>query len=401
MKIKVSTIILYISIMVMLLRSSATITQIRYLNEGLVIFQILIFIYYIVKIILSRRKISIFTMLMIALYMILYISTYMGSKDFTGYRSYMIQAIGTILIVEYGMSKDCIKLLRVLKNCLAFVLVVNTITVILYNNGLPIINNRGYYFLGLRIGFSPFVLLFLMVSLLYDKINYNKYFSKYTIIMLIISMLSLLLQKVATGIFTTAIVVALITLYHFGKFNFLTLGKFLVIYIVCSVGILVFSIQYHIPIVSYVLEDVMKKDLSFDNREYIWNASINDIKQKPILGYGITGGGDVVVKFTFVTKTLTSHNQILHILHEGGILAFSLFFISFLLIIKGIEINKNNYISQINRAIMIGFLLMMVTEVQSQKSLMFFAMAIAYYTPKLIEKNNEIQVKSSSLDITK
>ena len=399
MKIKVSTLILYSSIMVMLLRSSATIRLINSLNIILILAQMLIFIYFAVKVFSRKEKISGIIKIFITFYIILLVSTMLYSKDFNAYRSYMIQAIGSLLIVEYYIKKDYKILIKSIADCTSILLILNLITVILFRDGFSFGTEEGYYLLGIRIAFTPYVLLLLLTTLIYDKIQFNKKISSKSIMLIFIGLLNLIVKEVVTGIVTIGVVGLIILIFNKSKINNISFNKIMIMYSVLFIGIVVFSIQYRIPFFSYLLEDVMNKDLSFNNRDIIWASAIDDIKQRPVLGYGITAGGGVEVEFEYNTKILVAHNQILHVLHEGGFISLILFIIMFIKISNKMENFKSDYSVIIIKSVLIGLLLMMITEVQSQKCIIFLILAIAYNLEYLINDKNEQENKKIQGDI--
>lgn len=398
MKIKVSTLILYSSVMVMLLRSSATIRLINSLNILLILAQMIIFLYFAIKIFSKKEKISGVLKIFILFYFILLVSTILYSKDFNAYRSYTIQALGSLLIVEYYIKKDYKILIKSIADCTSVLLILNLISVILFKDGLGFGTEDGYYLLGIRIAFTPYVLLLLLTTLIYDYIQFNKKISSKSIILIFIGLLNLIVKEVVTGIVTIGIVILIILICYKSKINNISFNKIMIIYSILFIGIVVFSIQYRIPFFSYLLEDVLNKDLSFNNRDIIWASTIDDIKQKPILGYGITASGGVEVEFEYNTKVLVAHNQILHVLHEGGFISLILFIMIFIKISNKMVIFKSNYSVIIIKAVLIGLLLMMITEVQSQKCIIFFILAIAYNLEYLVNKNEQ-EIKKTQEDI--
>lgn len=386
--------ILYIAVMVMLMRSSATLREVFLLNDAMILLEIVVFIYFGIKCCAYQKK-SKFLITFLTYYFFLLLSTVMGSQDYKAFFVYTVQAVGTVFIVEYGIRKEKLLLIKVIRNCLAVLAIMNLVSLLLFPDGFSFIGETGYYILGIRIGFSPFIILLLMVVLIYDRLSFGKYITKKGTVILIVGFLNLALQQVQTGVFTFIGILFLLFYLQRQRIKLLTFHKFIIVFFAVFVSIVFFSAQYHIPFFTELLVDVMGKDLSFNNRQFIWAASIRDIIQKPVWGYGMTTGGDVFVPFEYTSRIVTSHNQILHVLHEGGLISFSLFMYMFALIGKKISYYRHNYIVQIVFATIIGFFLMMLTEVQSQKALIFFLMALAYHVDKLIEIDKGVNRKDT------
>lgn len=163
-----------------------------------------------------------------------------------------------------------------------------------------------------------------------------------------------------------------------------------VIYLIYAIGfvlIVVYNIQYKLPFFSYLLEDVMHKDLSFDNRTTIWASTIVAFLKQPLFGYGVTGGGGVLVEFKYRVATLSAHNQILNTLYEGGIVSFVFFMIMFGVVADNIKKCFSLKLNRLYSCFLIGYLMIMFTEVQTTKALLFITLSIIANTDKLIEEN--------------
>ena len=77
------------------------------------------------------------------------------------------------------------------------------------------------------------------------------------------------------------------------------------------------------PLLSYIIEDVLGKDVTLTNRTIIWSIVLLGFFESPILGHGIA---DTVNLFYISERWsegyFSAHNQILQSLYEGGILLF-------------------------------------------------------------------------------
>ena len=131
----------------------------------------------------------------------------------------------------------------------------------------------------------------------------------------------------------------------------------------------------------------MHKDLSFDIRTTIWASTIAAFLKQPLFGYGVTGGGGVLVEFKYRVATLSAHNQILYTLYEGGIVSFVFFVIMFGVVAEKIKKCFSLKLNRLYSCFLIGYLMIMFTEVQTTKALLFITLSIITNTDKLIEEN--------------
>ena len=73
----------------------------------------------------------------------------------------------------------------------------------------------------------------------------------------------------------------------------------------------------------YVVEDVLKKDLTFTYRTHMWESAINVIEKSPIYGWGFA---DTTWFKTYMTAfAIGPHNFILTILVNGGVILLTLY----------------------------------------------------------------------------
>ena len=89
--------------------------------------------------------------------------------------------------------------------------------------------------------------------------------------------------------------------------------------------------------ITYFVEEVLHKDLTFTNRSTVWAKTILLIADSPIYGYGHRAPD----WFSNLLHVKTTHNQILHVLIMGGFIALSIFITQIVLAIKSYAKNRN------------------------------------------------------------
>ncbi|MDD6395018.1 MAG: O-antigen ligase family protein [Firmicutes bacterium] len=313
----------------------------------------------------------------------------MGTKEYFTYIVYAIQGIGATVFINYEFNRYPVETAKVLRNVLMCFILINLFMCILFPGGFYGTGNTAMFFLGYRIAFTPFIIAQVFFSLLYDYASKaSDKISIFSIASVVVGFMSVLIKNVSTGIVTLAAVLGLVAICKHRKKQF-NLYYFYIIYAVIFVGIVIYNIQYHIPFISYFLVDVLGKSLTFDHRTTIWLATIKEFLEKPILGYGLTGGGGVLVKFEYRIATLSAHNQILNLMWEGGVVAFSVFAAMGLQIGRALKRAHNNNISYLACCFIIGFFVMMFTEVQMTKALIFLLFAAAANIQKVIDDKEE------------
>jgi len=339
---------------------------------------------------IKNKSFNAYSYAMIAFYVSLGISTYLGSSEYKSYIVYFVQALTATLFVEVALKRKKIEAVVVIRNVLFFFLLINLITLILFSQGLGVYgynesSDNYYYFLGLRIAFTPFILTELLLSHIVDYLQ-GKKLSSFTRMSFAVGLLTLFIEKIATGLLAIVIIYTLMFLIRRKNIK-LNMYAIYLIYAIDFILIVVYNIQYKLPFFSYLLEDVMHKDLSFDNRTTIWASTIAAFLKQPLFGYGVTGGGGVLVEFKYRVATLSAHNQILNTLYEGGIVSFVFFVIMFGVVAEKIKKCFSLKLNRLYSCFLIGYLMIMFTEVQTTKALLFITLSIIADTDKLIEEN--------------
>lgn len=381
--IKKSTPFLYFASISFVMGSSAylkSISQVGLIMDVMQLFVLGYCLFYLVK----DKQRMLYPYMVILFYVVLGISTYLGSREYNSYIVYAIQGIGATLFVCYGAERCPKEMVRSLRNTVGFFVLLNLLLMLFMPNGFSGIGSTTYYLLGYRIAFTPFICAMVFFALLDDCLA-EKRISVTTIFMIGIAYVTVFLENVATGIvtLTAAIAIMLFCMYRRKMFS---LYKFYIFYTIIFISIVVFNIQYHIPFFSYFITDVLGKDLSFDNRTTIWMYTLAEIIRRPILGYGVTGGGGVLVEFEYRKAMLSAHNQILNTLWEGGIaalLAFGGMCIRVAYCIKRLETEKTAIITG---CFIVGLFVMMFTEVQMTKAFIFLIFAMAACLPDIEER---------------
>ena len=125
---------------------------------------------------IKNKSFNAYSYAMIAFYVSLGISTYLGSSEYKSYIVYFVQALTATLFVEVALKRKKIEAVVVIRNVLFFFLLINLITLILFSQGLGVYgynesSDNYYYFLGLRIAFTPFILTELLLSHIVDYLQ--------------------------------------------------------------------------------------------------------------------------------------------------------------------------------------------------------------------------------------
>lgn len=343
---------------------------------------------------LKNNKLSKWLFLLIMYELIIILTTFINNAEISVAITDAIKLIAICSIIEYGLKTDAKSIVIALLIILLSLITLNLITILVYPEGMyknEISTMRNNWLLGNDNVHIRFFLPTIIISIIYYYIiGKNK--KTITVFTILICTISVFIRFSATTVVGYVLFIAYLLFFKFLKnnkiFNFKTYS---IIYIILFISIVVIRVQ---NIFSYIIVDLLGKDLTFTGRTYIWDEVIYYIKQKMIMGYGIEAQTIRSIKNGF-TAAVHSHDIILEIFYIGGIMLFT----AFLIIIIYSLCKKKFYNNPIYKIISFGvfvFFIMMLTEVYNLTTifiLLIFAQNIDLLVKErgryLDEKNKE------------
>lgn len=235
------------------------------------------------------------------------------------------------------ITEKCIKcrhsyFLNILSLVMRLLLFTNLILLLCYPYGITTGKDylsTAYYFLGTKNQTTP---LLILASMLF----FMEYKRKKGMLQLIASqtivLLNALIMGSGTGIICVAIVLAgnMLQIKKNNSFSFKSenMRKSKANYVlwgavIVSLGIVFFNFQ---RIFSWLIVDVLNKDLSLSGRTATWSLAIEQFLTKPIVGYGY---GHMTIGHYY------AHNAILEVLVTTGVIGLLMYFIFLKTVFKG------------------------------------------------------------------
>lgn len=135
---------------------------------------------------------------------------------------------------------------------------------------------------------------------------------------------------------------------------------------------------------SYFIEDILKKDLTFTGRTYIWDKSIDYFKDSPIIGNGVYNFNDRLKNVNI--GIYHAHCTYLNVLMESGIIGF-LLYIGILFYVN-INMNKIKH-TKLYKMISVGFLsvfILTLMDVFKTNFAFYILLNIGVYSSLIYEK---------------
>lgn len=311
---------------------------------------------------------------------LLIFSTFINGRPINHTVISIIELITFCLITEYCLKNDSTAFIRIIKYVFLFYVIINFISIILfptgmYTNYLKFTEN---WILGYKNAHITFIITLYLMSFL-DSYKKKGKLDVFCYFVFILGFVSTILVKNSTGIIGHFILAFFIIFKNLlNKTKFFNSINYLVTYIVAFISIIILRLQ---NIFSFIIVDILKKDLSFTGRTGIWDAVIDTIKNKPVLGYGN-------VTFQYTETIITSHNAILDFWLKGGLLLVASFFAILGLASKKLYEYKDCDCAKVLALIIFVFCIMSLMEAYSLP-LYFFIFVMAYNVKYIIKPNKE------------
>lgn len=251
---------------------------------------------------------------------------------------------GFILMNILFWNKDKEQLLKAYRNILYLYIGIDALSLLFFPNGLvPGYSGDGrVFFLGGKNILGIYIIVALLSETLYLKISNSLYNKNRIIILLALFTFLSFINKSST----TIICMLLVDIFYLILW---TKKQKIMSYFIISllIGVISFFVIFVLlgkngGIITQVLTDLLKKDVTFSGRTAIWSEAINYIVESPIWGKGIDIQYDPWDNYAYV---YSAHNTILDYIVKYGLLSFTFYFYNIVYLIKHSFINyKNSYI---------------------------------------------------------
>lgn len=314
--------------------------------------------------VLKNRKYSKIINYIVLYLLVLIISTIYNSGDFNYLFSLVLGILTLCLITDYGLRNHTDYFLKAFELMLSILVYMNFLTIVLNPDGLYIAADT-LYSENWLLGYRNSLILYVFPALLCSVINSYRKTDKLlprTKFLFVISTISTILSGSSTllvGLFLMFIFM-FFKRYFINK-RFLNTKTYLVNYLVMFFGIIIFRVQ---NIFSFVIVNILKRDLTFTGRIYIWDYVIEFIKEKPILGYGVESTIKRYAK-TKYWKSFHAHNIFLEVLYKTGFIGFIIFIKIISLSSKELYKTTNNLISKYISWALFTFMILLLMEAYS------------------------------------
>lgn len=325
---------------------------------------------------MEEKKPSVLLCLLIALEVMLIISSVINHDSF-GIYEYGKMFSDIVCILSMGLIVECFidqpnDLIKGL--LLNFEIAVYSY---LYSFLFVLSGNSGYYERGLLATLNLWILPGICLAFLHMLVNKGYIRS---------SVFILISVYVAYKVWNATNIVALASMFgamDFAYFLFkvkgwkLPLGLLIGLAVALNLFVLFVYSGDNFSFVSFIIEKILRKSISFTERDVIWAEAIRMIREKLIFGHG--SRPILNVANTYADEYSHSHNQILQKMNESGVFGLLIFAAMHIELIRKTDRNSNSLVRIVLVAAMFGICMTYITEAYKKFFIFYLIFFLAYH----------------------
>lgn len=364
-------------------------TKVSFFNTLFAIIKIFCTIILLLKKNLKINTNDIVVLLFIAIYSIANI--YNGLGFVAVIERYLSWIVITFLIEVY-MEKDYKVFIGYTSTILSCLVIINFISILM--NPVNYYNNlTRVHFLGFDNDNVPVLLLAVYFNIFNIMLNKKGKLAYLSIITAIISSILVWSANGIIGISMVMLYLLIIRKIWKKGSKVLNLKIYYSIALLFFVLVVLLRVQDHL---SFLIQDILNRDLTFTGRTYIWDYAIESISNNKIFGIGIY---DFALRLSR-TGVYHAHCTLLNITFEAGILGLiSYFSIWILSVVKSEKYKSNKYIYLTSYFIFI-FLIITLVEFYVKDIMFITLIGMIYNLSKLIKRGELYNEESRNINIS-
>lgn len=325
---------------------------------------------------IKNKKISPMTIVAIIYCLGRFLITYICSHDLASsllsYSSFTI--IILFMFVECTVKENTKNLIEGISIYCEVIIYINFVCLLfpkfgqLFDCGYILENDNNqfiYYILSITISYINFYL------------NKDKQSKISMILLCLIVLVTAIKLFAATTIVSIGILILSLILSY--KFNIGSIVSYIIFYFVTIIAIVFFNAPH---LFSFLIVDILHKDITLSLREYLWRDFKVEILNSPLIGHGYQNNKIFSPEQNIY---LYAHNHILDELYCGGIIMYLVYVWFVILPAKKLLKNKDTNIAKVFSAIILSILVHSLCE--SLSVVIFtFVYCLMYYIDVYIEK---------------
>lgn len=347
-------------------------------NVFRIIFSCVILMEYLIK---NKYKVSKYFILWSIFYIILIGTTIWHRTDILRSIMFMLCGLSIISIIEMSIKDKNLYRIDAFYISYFIMVLINFICLVIFPKGLYVQAGDRGCFLNIDNLLGHILLLNIMLATINIS---NKRFSIISKLNVILCVLTIIITWSATAVVALLVFFILLLLKSSKTLSkIINCNNLLIIY---GVFFFILILNGNSSLFNTIITNVLKKDLTFSGRTFVWNEFFNYINNgyiNIIIGNGIKVLNTIYVSHFGVNVHL--HNQFYNVIYEGGLCALFIFVLIILNSTKKLERTKtNNKTISIITAALFSFLMFMTMEINRDLEYLIFVFTIAYYVEDII-----------------
>lgn len=284
------------------------------------------------------------------------------------------------LIVFLGLKFNKYILISVHSSMMNMLMVINLVSIVIYPSGIPadLYNNseNPLFFMTIDNGTALFIIFCSAMVLLNSQMK-NK-IGKLEYLIIALCVVTAILTKSSTAIISILSFIFILSIELRTKMNlFSNWKRWGLLYGVVFIQIMFVKGNMFF---SWIIGRLFNKTLSYTGRDLLWSRAYEMISKKPILGYGRIEGDYISIWGGFYS----SHNFILELLLQGGVIAIIIFIYLVIQALKKLQKNRLNKITKVLwTALFITFVAMLMEA--NVHSVYLFGLLVFAYSSAVFE----------------
>lgn len=316
-------------------------------------------------------KVNLLNILVTLLMGVVAISAYLNGTLSSGIIFSMCVFVGFCFYIAYAMSSFK-ELITGLYYLLGLIVVGNFLTMIA--SPLQI---DGRFLLGGKNTLQLTLLPAISLIYLYSHFTYDK-LRRVPLILILISIISLYLSESGTAIVISLLSILFVVLPKRFSPSFNT---YLVGYILFFFAVVIYRMQE--VLFGDFIRNVLKKDLTFTNRTYIWDLVLQKMEGSWLLGLG---RGNTVILDNFFISVNETHNGGLEVLMYSGVLGLILFIATLFVVGSVLKPFREDMIGKVLSFSLFAYLIIGLTESVFYRIEFWMLIFIAFGIGKIMQQ---------------
>lgn len=337
--------------------------------------------------VIRKAKIDSYLLVWLALPSWIVVASLLAEADTTAAFSSLVR-IATIALFFYVYRDRFDAVIRTLYVVLGILVLANFITIVAFPDGMYVTGTTNLAYENWLLGFKNKHIVFYLPLLLITLLLYERDgLSVDKVVLAAVIIASSLLTDSSTNLVCMAVMVVLGVIPYFRRrYHVLNASVYMVISLALFMLVVVLRFQ---EAFSFLIVDLLGKDLSLTNRTVLWDIALVQISERPIFGWGVQSINYLHLLYGSYS-VVSPHNQILEYAFQGGIIAVAIFLLINLRIVRLLGKTTSDSYTQIAASAFLAVHVALLTEVYTD-SLFYLLYFLIPLAPSLRSEPSQLE----------